>query len=117
MGTVPSELRTKFDPLERQLRQVKELENHTQQLIGKSGHIRQAFFWDKLDLGTPEDWQRDKQPYRKYFWEKVIGKIPDSPVELNPKSRKILDKPEWVGYEVTLDVLPDVFAWGYLLLP
>src|SRR5690606_5377397 len=39
------------------------------------------------------------------------------PIGLNPKSRKILDKPDWAGYEVTLDVLPDVFAWGYLLLP
>jgi hypothetical protein len=25
--------------------------------------------------------------------------------------------PKWIGYEVVLDVFPDVFAWGYLLVP
>jgi hypothetical protein len=36
---------------------------------------------------------------------------------MNPRSRKIIENPLWTGYEVTLDVLPDIFVWGYLLLP
>jgi cephalosporin-C deacetylase-like acetyl esterase len=36
---------------------------------------------------------------------------------LNVRTRKIYDRPKWVGYEVVLDVWPDVFAWGYLLVP
>jgi hypothetical protein len=36
---------------------------------------------------------------------------------MNPKSRQIYDTPKWKGYEVTLDLYPDVFAEGILLLP
>ena len=36
---------------------------------------------------------------------------------MNPRSRKIYDTEKWTGYDVTLDVHPDVFAWGVLLLP
>jgi hypothetical protein len=28
-----------------------------------------------------------------------------------------LEKEKWTGYEVTLDIYDDVFAWGYLLVP
>ena len=55
--------------------------------------------------------------YRKYFWEEVLGKFDDPLLPLNPRSRKIYDKPKWTGYEVVLDVYPDVFAWGVLLVP
>src|SRR5439155_955724 len=30
---------------------------------------------------------------------------------------RILDKEKWVGYDVVLDVAPEFFAWGILLLP
>ncbi len=36
---------------------------------------------------------------------------------MNPQSRPIYDEPKWRGYEVTLDLYPDVFAYGILLLP
>lgn len=36
---------------------------------------------------------------------------------INPRSRKIYDNPEWTGYEVVLDVYPDLFSWGILLVP
>jgi hypothetical protein len=29
----------------------------------------------------------------------------------------VYDEPKWAGYEVTLDVWPDVFCWGILLVP
>ena len=35
----------------------------------------------------------------------------------NPRTRLILDEPKFKGYEVMLDVWPDVFAYGILLLP
>jgi len=43
--------------------------------------------------------------------------LPDPTMAANARSRKIDDKPKWTGYEVMLDVFPDVFAWGYLLVP
>ena len=36
---------------------------------------------------------------------------------LNPRTRQVYDEPTWTGYEVMLDVYPDVFAYGILLLP
>ena len=36
---------------------------------------------------------------------------------MNPQTRQIYDEPKWKGYEVTLDLYPDVFAYGILLLP
>ena len=28
-----------------------------------------------------------------------------------------MERPKWIAYEVVLDVFPDVFAWGWLLVP
>ena len=36
---------------------------------------------------------------------------------MNPQSREFYDTPKWKGYEVMLDLYPDVFAYGILLLP
>src|SRR5204862_1003410 len=57
------------------------------------------------------------KPFQTNLWEEVIGKFPDASLPANPRSRKILENPKWIGYDVTLDVFPDVFAWGVLLLP
>ena len=35
----------------------------------------------------------------------------------SPRTRKIYDREKWTGYDVVLDVLPELFAWGVLLLP
>ncbi|HJN15539.1 MAG TPA: hypothetical protein QGH10_08620, partial [Armatimonadota bacterium] len=56
-------------------------------------------------------------PIRDFFWEEVIGKLPPATEPMNPRSRLVYDEPDWTGYEVMLDVYPDVFASGILLLP
>ncbi|NLB25319.1 MAG: hypothetical protein GX820_01350, partial [Bacteroidales bacterium] len=111
------ELRDNFNPDKRQRFQVEEMETYIQQLIISSRHVRDDFFWRKLKISTPDKWERNSAPFKKCFWDTVIGKITDNPVPLNPKARQIYDRPDWKGYEVTLDVLPDLFVWGYLLLP
>ena len=116
-GETPVDRRADFDPRRRQLRQLAEMEQFTQSLIGSSRHDRDGFFWDQLTPTAPEQWQRDMQPYKGYLWEEIIGKLPHSDQAMNPKTRKIMDEPKWTGYEVTLDVAPGVFVWGYYLLP
>ncbi len=116
-STIPGELREFFNPDERQYRQVKELESHIQQLIISSRHVRDDFFWNKMKISTPEEWRNDIVSYKKCFWDTILGRIKDEPVPVSPKSRLIYDKPGWKGYEVTFDVIPDIFVWGYLLLP
>ena len=52
-----------------------------------------------------------------YRWQPERFDIPVLCALDEPRSRKVYDKEKWVGYEVVLDVLPDVFAWGVLLVP
>jgi len=49
--------------------------------------------------------------------EEVLGSFDDPLLPARPRVRKIYDREKWTGHEVVLDVFPDVFAWGVLLLP
>ena len=53
---------------------------------------------------------------RDSIWSEVIGGLPNPPAA-NPRTRLIYDEPKFRGYEVMLDVWPDVFAYGILLVP
>lgn len=114
---VASDQRKYFAPDDRQRRQIHELVNHTQRLLQLSEHVRDDFFWRKVKPASTNDWTAATKGFRDYFWDEVIGRFPKASEAINPHSRKILDKPKWSAYEVTLDVWPDVFAWGILLVP
>ena len=113
----PADLRRDFDPAERQQRQVKQLEAHTQHLLALCGQWRNESFWSKHPPAGANHWADQLKATRTYFWTNVIGKLPSANVPLNPQSREILNTDKLTGYDVTLDVWPDVFAWGVLLLP
>ena len=55
--------------------------------------------------------------YRQYFREEVLGKFDEPLLPPNARTRRIYDNPKWTGYEVVLDVWPEVFAWGILVVP
>jgi dienelactone hydrolase len=123
-GKAPAEFRPGFEPGERQQRQVKELEDFTQKLCRESEHMRDQFFWYNVKARSPEEWPAARAPFRTIFWEEIIGRFPASTQPANPRSRPITPeapgagvKAAWAGYEVVLDVFPNVFAWGYLLVP
>jgi dienelactone hydrolase len=99
----------------RQARTVRELEAFTQTLFRRSERVRDERVWKTL--GNTNDFLADASRNREFFWRNVIGKIDGAKLPTNPRTRQIYDKPKWTGYEVMLDVLPDVFAWGYLLVP
>ncbi len=97
-------------------RVVRGLEAHTQSILRDSEKARyQEPLWTKLKPGTEYDEVR--KAARNEFWEKVIGKISTDYLPPSPRSRQIYDKEKWRGYDVMLDVHPDIFAWGVLLLP
>ena len=54
---------------------------------------------------------------KRYTAEEIIGKLPRPTMPLNPLSRLYQRQPRYTAYEVRLDVYPDVFASGLLLLP
>ncbi|MBI3666443.1 MAG: hypothetical protein HY236_09520 [Acidobacteria bacterium] len=115
-GSPPSDARRNYDPLPRMKRQLDQLVAFTQELVRKSP-ARRAGFWSKADASSPERWQETTRFYRDYIWEEVIGRLPPPSLPANARSRLIYDEPKFRGYEVTLDVWPDVFAYGILLAP
>ncbi|HEY2155292.1 MAG TPA: dienelactone hydrolase family protein, partial [Isosphaeraceae bacterium] len=124
-----------FTPGDRQRRQVEELEGHVQRLVRDSAGTRDASFLERTTLiktlapraarfrmshvaeQSAEVFARDVAPLRKVLAEEVLGRISDPVLAADPRSRKVHDTPKWTGYEVVLDVYPDVFAWGILLVP
>jgi dienelactone hydrolase len=105
-----------FDPAARQRRQVQELTDYTQRLMRASDRARDEF-WAKADRANAESWKNTVEFYRNYVWEEMIGKLPKPTMPPNVRSRQVLDDPAYTGYEVVIDVYPDVIAAGILLLP
>jgi dienelactone hydrolase len=103
-------------PGERAARQLHELDRHSQQLLIESPFVRQKFM-EKLDTKTPEAYARSVEPYREIFATEIIGRFDEPLLKPNPRSRKVFDEPTFTGYEVVMDVFPDVIAYGILLLP
>lgn len=112
-----NEARTEFDPGARQKRQLLELVRHTQRLLAKSERVRNENFWGKLKNQPETNWTAAVQPFKNQLWDEVIGRFPKASLPANPRTRQIYDQPKWSGYEVMLDVWPDVYAWGILLVP
>jgi len=115
-GKPPDHLRAAFDPEVRQKRQLHELDRHNQALLAESPYVRQQFM-AKLDTSSVEKFEKSIEWYRNYFRDEVIGRFDQPLLPMNPRSRKAYDKEKWTGYEVVLDVFPDVIAHGVLLLP
>ena len=101
---------------DRHARQLHELDRHNQQLLIESPYVRQKFM-EKLDTKTPEAYAKSVEPYREIFATEVIGRFDEPLLKPDPRSRKVFDEPGFAGYEVVMDVFPDVIAYGILLLP
>jgi hypothetical protein len=71
----------------------------------------------RLDTTSPETFRQSADGYRDFFYRQVIGRFDEPMQAASPRSRKAYDQPKWTGYEVVLDVFPEVIASGVLLLP
>lgn len=114
-GPPSSPVGKEHDP-ERMRRQVDQLVAHTQRLVKESPRAREKF-WASADSSTPARWKETTRFHRDYIWDEVIGRMPPPSLPANPRARLVFDQPRFRGYEVMLDVWPDVFAYGILLLP
>jgi dienelactone hydrolase len=129
---IPFDRRRSFNPEERQLRQVKEIEDHVQWLLRVSDQERNRFFLYKVmpeiekrswstksyhPYYSPDRFIEQGKEYRKYFLQEILGSFDDKMLPPDPHTRKIYDKDRWTGYEVVLDVYQDLFAWGIILIP
>src|SRR5205085_5311178 len=105
-----------LDAAARQSRQLHELDRHTQALLAQSADVRRDFM-KKLDTSSVEKYEQSAKPYREHLYRDVLGRFDEPLLPLNPRTRKVYDTDKYTGYEVVLDVFPDVFAYGVLLLP
>jgi len=97
-------------------RQMHEIDRHNQWLLRESPKAREEYF-SALDADSPEGFERTVEAYRERFYEDVIGHFTETRLPFNARSRLAYDEPGWSGYEVVLDVFPDVIAYGIVLLP
>ncbi len=131
-GEIPVDRRKSLHPSEQQQRQVDELERHVQALVRGSAHVREKFYLHKVAPELADDtWNTDStRPirdlkkfveaskwYRNYFHEEILGRFDEPPLPPNARTRRIYDHEKWIGYEVVLDVFPELFAWGILCIP
>lgn len=97
-------------------RQFDELNGYTQRLYYRSASVRRKR-WSQVEPGSVSKWLESSAAYREQFWNEIIGKLPTPEMPMNPRTRRVYDEPKWQGYEVVLDVYPEVIASGILLLP
>lgn len=108
---------TKDDALARETRQMQELDRFTQQLLVESPYVR-AEFMKRLDTSSPEKYAQSVEWYRTFFADQVIGRFNQPLLAPHVRARPMTNSdPAWIGYEVVMDVFPDVFAYGLLLVP
>jgi dienelactone hydrolase len=100
----------------RQARQLHELDRHNQLLLVESADVRRDFM-KTLDVSSLAAFSKSIEPFRELFATEVIGRFELTLLPPNVRSRQIFDQPNLTGYEVMLDVFPDVCAYGILIVP
>lgn len=113
---VLEDARGKFNPAPRLRRQFDEAVKFTQDLLPTAAAARDRF-WSKADASSLEKWEKTTQPYREFFHDEVIGRLPPATKPRNPRTRVIYETPKWIGYEVVLDLYDEVICYGILLVP
>ena len=115
-GPAPVDQRKAFDHRPRLKRQIDAMTQYTQKLMRLSPYVRERF-WANADLSSVAAYEKSIEPYREKFDKEFVGALPPPSLPPNARTRIAYDEPNWLGYEVVLDVWPGVFAYGVLLVP
>ena len=121
-----------YDAAARHERLVAEMEGHVQRLIRRADQVRDERFLLRVmpELGggrwsterrhpthSAEKFVRGAAPFRKEFAEEAMGRFDEALRPFNARTRKVAETEKWTAYDVVLDVYPELFAWGVLVLP
>lgn len=127
-----TDARSDFDPNDRHQRIFTDLERHIQRLVRASNDVRERFYlyqaeplleggkWStNKDHPTldPAGFIENSKAFREKFHKEAMGAFDQQLQAPNPLSRQILETDHWTAWDVILDVYPDFFAWGVLILP
>jgi dienelactone hydrolase len=131
-GEVAADRRRAFDPAARQAHAAREIERHVQGLVRAAEHVRdREFLFKVLPELTALRWSTEKnrptlpaekfvegaKPYRERFRRDGVGVFDAPYLPLNPRTRMVARTRRWTAWDVVLDVWPEVFAWGVLVVP
>jgi dienelactone hydrolase len=103
------------DARDREKRQFDEMQVFVQDLMRRSPRVRDNAW--KSDLSSVESWLPSRNKLRDRVHDELIGRLRTPRVPPNPRTRLVLETDDYRGYEVVLEVVPDVIAAGILLLP
>lgn len=124
--------RLKFSPNARQRRAVHEYEQFYQRLLQQCAARRDervllralpkfsqwAWSTNRTEpLTTNETLDQTLQEFRAEFRREAIGQFEEPYLPPRPRTRLVMETEKWTAWDVVLDVWPDVFAWGVLILP
>ena len=131
-GPPGEDRRRRSESAARHERAVLEIERHVQRLVRAAEHVRdRGFLFTVLPELAALRWSTEKtrptlaaakfidgaRPYRERFRREGIGVFDAPYLALNPRTRKVAQAARWRAWDVVLDVWPDVFAWGVLVVP
>ena len=128
----PTERRRNFDPINRNAGSVAELENHVQELVRGSEHVRDRFFlYSVIPKLADSRWSTERRHpthsadafiqgakrFRELFLTEGMGKFDEPMLPPNPRTRRVSGTEKWTAYDVVLDVWDELFAWGVIVVP
>ena len=111
-GAVPKRRGKAPDAVEQQRRLVGGIQRTLQDLLHISDRIRDQRYLKRANRDSAESFTRDSAGWRSTFWKEILGKIKDPMVAGDPRSRRWRETGKWTGYEVVLDVWPEVLRLG-----
>src|SRR5262249_31118194 len=109
-----------------------EMEGHVQLLLRRSDEVRDRFFllnvmpefgdtrWGtnrRVATHSPEKFVAAAKQYRTKFYDEGMGRVDEPPLPCNARTRKVAETAKWIAYDVVLDVYPELFSWGVLVVP
>ncbi len=95
---------------------IRQIEKHNQWTLAHASADRNAY-WKDLDTRTLEAFQKTIEPYREKFRVEVIGDLEEPLLAFNARSRPYQEGGKTQSYEVVLDVMNGVIAYGILTMP
>lgn len=131
-GPEPVERRHAFNPARRHERLMNELEVYIQGLIPKADPLREKevlfallpelaeskLVTDPTQLAVRKNkFIENSKAVRNRFHVEAMGKFDEPLLPFNARSRLIKETDKWKAYDIVLDVFPELFAWGILVLP
>ena len=114
---LPQPVSTKFDPGRASSVRSKRLKTMSSMSYALPASLATSFCWTRSRTILLSNSPKGQCLFGSTSGREVIGKVHHEMLPAKPRSRLRYDRPKWVGYDVVLDVWPDVFAWGILLVP